>query len=249
MASVIPFGQPILIGHHSEAADRRYRDRIHTNMGKGIEHEKTAKHWEARAEAAENNRSIQSDDPAATHKLAQEIARLEHRQTIMKEANKILRSKGSDQDKIEKMALLYSIDQDKASETLTRLSKPDFAGRIGYPDYALTNNGANIRRQKARLAELIATADRETTEYSIEGVKVVENAEDNRLQLFFDGKPDEETRDRLKGRGFKWARSVGAWQRQLNTLGDNACYYAVQAITGWNHADIMQALQAEGEKI
>jgi hypothetical protein len=29
MADAIPFGQPILDGHHSEGRDRRYRDRIH----------------------------------------------------------------------------------------------------------------------------------------------------------------------------------------------------------------------------
>jgi hypothetical protein len=28
MASVIPFGQPILVGHHSEGRDRRYRVRL-----------------------------------------------------------------------------------------------------------------------------------------------------------------------------------------------------------------------------
>jgi len=35
MSSVIPFGQPILVGHYSEAADRRYRERIHAKMRKG----------------------------------------------------------------------------------------------------------------------------------------------------------------------------------------------------------------------
>ena len=34
MASAIPFGQPILVGHHSEGRDRRYRDRIHNTFGK-----------------------------------------------------------------------------------------------------------------------------------------------------------------------------------------------------------------------
>jgi hypothetical protein len=38
-----------------------------------------------------------------------------------------------------------------------------------------------------------------------------------RLQLFFDGKPDENTRSILKSNGFKWAPSQGAWQRQLNS--------------------------------
>ena len=45
----------------------------------------------------------------------------------------------------------------------------------------------------------------------------------NALQIFFDEIPDEEVRRELKGRGFKWARSVGAWQRQLT---DNAIYAA-----------------------
>lgn len=36
MASAIPFGQPILVGHHSEGRDRRYRARIHDTFGKAF---------------------------------------------------------------------------------------------------------------------------------------------------------------------------------------------------------------------
>ncbi len=36
MAQAIPFGQPILIGHHSEGRDRRYRDRIHSTYERGF---------------------------------------------------------------------------------------------------------------------------------------------------------------------------------------------------------------------
>ena len=32
MASVIPFGQPILIGHHSENRDRRFRKTVKTGQ-------------------------------------------------------------------------------------------------------------------------------------------------------------------------------------------------------------------------
>ena len=31
------------------------------------------------------------------------------------------------------------------------------------------------------------------------------NREDNRLQVFFDGKPDADTRAELKSSGFRWA--------------------------------------------
>ena len=35
------------------------------------------------------------------------------------------------------------------------------------------------------------------------------------LQLFFEAKPSEEQRRELQSKGFKWAPSQGAWQRQL----------------------------------
>ena len=44
--------------------------------------------------------------------------------------------------------------QEKALELL----KPDFVGRIGYPSFEITNNGATIRTVKARIEELSALA-------------------------------------------------------------------------------------------
>lgn len=43
-----------------------------------------------------------------------------------------------------------------------------------------------------------------------------------RIQLFFEGKPEPEVRDVLKHNGFRWAPSVGAWQRHLNANGKSA---------------------------
>ena len=37
MASIIPFGQPILVGHHSEKRDRNYRGRIHKKFERSFE--------------------------------------------------------------------------------------------------------------------------------------------------------------------------------------------------------------------
>lgn len=36
MAVQTPFGQPILVGHHSENRDRNFRDRIHNTFGKAF---------------------------------------------------------------------------------------------------------------------------------------------------------------------------------------------------------------------
>jgi hypothetical protein len=52
MASAIPFGQPILVGHYSEKRDRNYRERIHNTFGKAFEESDKAKHYASRAATA-----------------------------------------------------------------------------------------------------------------------------------------------------------------------------------------------------
>ena len=66
---------------------------------------------------------------------------------------------------------------------------------------------------KARIEQLKAPAHDETTEEQIGAVRIVENTEENRLQLFFPGQPSASFRRQLKRSGFRWARSQGAWQR------------------------------------
>src|SRR3990167_11102227 len=51
MGSVIPFGQPILVGHHSEGRDRRYRARIGKAYDRGAELSSKADYYESRAES------------------------------------------------------------------------------------------------------------------------------------------------------------------------------------------------------
>jgi hypothetical protein len=85
---------------------------------------------------------------------------------------------------------------------ITQLKEPDFCGRTGFASYETTNNGANIRRLKVRIADLERNATRETKEIERQdGLRIVENAEDNRLQIFFPSKP-------RKPRGHPQARRV-----------------------------------------
>lgn len=51
--SGIPFGQPILVGHHSERRHRRALEKAHANLGKGVEAQRDA---ERASEAAERAR-------------------------------------------------------------------------------------------------------------------------------------------------------------------------------------------------
>lgn len=61
----------------------------------------------------------------------------------------------------------------------------------------------------------------ESKEYVIGTTKVIQNTELNRLQLEFEGKPNEDVRETLKKNGFKWSPKNSVWQRQLTT---NAIY-------------------------
>lgn len=85
LTSIIPFGQPILVGHHSERGHRRLLDKIHNGMGKSIELGKTAEYYQNRADNMSNN--ISSDDPDAVEKLKVKLIKLEDRQKDMKEQN------------------------------------------------------------------------------------------------------------------------------------------------------------------
>ncbi|PSL23489.1 hypothetical protein [Dyadobacter jiangsuensis] len=61
--------------------------------------------------------------------------------------------------------------------------------------------------------------DKENKTHYFKGLEVVENYDEDRLQLIFDGKPTEEARSLLKKNGFRWSLRFSAWQRQLT---DNA---------------------------
>jgi hypothetical protein len=93
-----------------------------------------------------------------------------------------------------------------------------------YPSYCLSNLGATIRNTKKRIAELEEAANRKPSEpVEGDGWSMEECPDDNRIRVFFDSKPPRETCKLMRQHGFKWAPSVGAWQRMLNGAG---CYAA-----------------------
>jgi len=221
----IPFGQPILVGHHSEKRDRNYRRKAGNSIDKGMELQKAAGEAAARA-ASVGTGGISSDDPDSVSKLREKLENLETLQVRMTAANKIVRKfKGDEQN-----GMMALEQQGFTAGQAQKLFEPDFCGRLGFPSYALTNNGANIRRIKQRIESLSKAADRQTTETEIGGVKVVENTELNRLQMIFPGKPSVEVRNLLKRNGFRWSPSEGAWQRHLHNSGIAFARYVFEQI-------------------
>lgn len=175
MAGCIPFGQPILVGHYSEKRDRNYRAKIESKFDNGFNLLKKSEYLEERARAAEKNDAIFSDDPAAVEKLEDKITRLEERQARMIAANKLVRK--NDREGLLNMGFSEHI----ADELL----KPDCCGRYGFADYATKNNNANIRRLKLRVQVLEKKQAQTTCEKEVNGIRIVDNVEENRLQLFF----------------------------------------------------------------
>jgi Domain of unknown function (DUF3560) len=215
MGQCIPFGQPILIGHHSERRDRNFRNRIHNTYGKSFKLNDKASYYEGKADSVGSG-GISSDDPEAIQKLKAELAACEANQANMKAANKLLKKR----DMAGLKALGYS------DEAIHELLNPRFSNNIGYAPFTLSNNNANIRRIKLRIQDLENRAKRQDKEEERNGYTYREDTAENRVMFIFDGKPDEATRGVLKRHTFKWSPSRGAWVRHLNSAG----LYAAQQV-------------------
>jgi hypothetical protein len=70
MAEAIPFGQPILVGHHSEGRDRNYRARMGRTYDRAFEGMAEAERLEGRAAAAEANQAHRESVPATLRRIA-----------------------------------------------------------------------------------------------------------------------------------------------------------------------------------
>lgn len=213
MASVIPFGQPILVGHHSERGDRNFRGKISRTFEKSFELHKKAEHYDNKA-ASVGTGGISSDDPDAVQKLRKQLEGAERTQETMKAVNKAIRSsKSPESQKAALMALGYTEVQ--AAQVLEK----DCFGQIGFASYSLTNNSANIRRLKGRIADLEKSKQRVEVERAGNGFIYREDTTENRVMFIFEDKPGEATRKLLGDNSFNWSPTRNAWIRKLTNAG------------------------------
>ncbi len=225
-ADSIPLGQPILVGHHSEGRDRNFRAKIHSDMGKAYALEDKAGRLLDQARAV--GRTIMSDDPEALTKLQAKLTIAKDSHAIMVAANKAIRAHKGDQ-----AAAIAAIVKTTGmlEENARVLLRPDFGDGMGFASYALANSKAEIFRIERRIKEIEhAMQGVDVERVMASGVKYREDVALNRVMLIFGYKPDSAARDILKGKGFRWAPSNEAWQRQLNNAGRYAAQCVVESL-------------------
>ena len=211
----IPLGQPILVGHHSEGRHRAALKRSHSAMDKSVEAMQKADYYAGKA-AGVGRGGISSDDPEAIKKLRAELVDMQASQDSMKAANKAIRANKSAGTRLAALIAL-GFSERNAAEAI----KPDYAGRIWFPGYALSNNSGNMRRIELRIKQLEAIQERQPKEEAGAGYTYREDTDENRVMFIFEGKPDVATRQLLKANGFKWSpsRDGKPWVRHLNNAG------------------------------
>ena len=179
--------------------------------------------------------AVKSDDPEVLDFLRAKLAGLEEAHALMVSANAYYR----------KNKTLEGFEGIPA-DTMAWITRPGVylpGGRNGdgsplafygkpFPTYELTNSNANIKRVKQRIETLEAVKASKSIEEEHDGYTYREDAEAMRVQLRFDGKPDDETRALLKRNGFRWAPSQGVWQRQLNDNGKYAAHRVMEVLDG-----------------
>lgn len=225
ISGMIPMGQPILVGHHSERRHRRDIERIDRAFAKQHEAYEKAKRLERQA-AGVGRGGVSSDDPDAIAKLRVQLASDEASRAAGKAVNKLIgaavrkaRKTVGEDGSLDYEAIVRSLDLGAADERAMVAACRMYQGYRA-PKYDFANISANIRRLKARIQELEAAEERPEAE-AIEGAgfRIEEDKEANRVRIYFDEKPNKEARTLLKSEAFRWAPSVGVWQRQLTTNG------------------------------
>ena len=130
-------------------------------------------------------------------------------QELMKAANRIIRKKLIDVDKLQELVDLGLLEN-KVRELLVA----DCCGDTGFPRYTLTNNNAKIKRLKSKVltmkARIAAKQKFQPIVFPVGRIDI----ESDRVVIYHDEKPEKEVRDKLKSRGFRWSGQYGCWCRK-----------------------------------
>ena len=179
---------------------------------------------------------ISADDPQAVQKLEKKLESLEKAQETMKAVNAYYR-------KHKTLDGCPHLPPEGLEKLKADMASSWHLGDKPFATWALSNNSAEIRRVKDRIKSLSQQKEIGFVGWEFDGGKVEANTEANRLQIFFEDKPDEATREALKSNGFRWSPKAGAWQRQLTSNAYYAADYvkAIAPLTGEKPTELQRA--------
>jgi len=179
--------------------------------------------------------TVRTGDSNAVEALREKLAKMEVQHEFMKAANKVIKGKGEQEEKVE--ALLALDDNLTEAEAVKILTVPDCFNHIGFATFELTNSNARIKHAKEQLEKAQKLASQVTTETMIGAVRIINNVEDDRLELYFPARTSKELYDELKAHGFRFTPSksvkggVGCFQA---FRGANADYWAPKLAAQYN---------------
>ena len=83
LSHAFEFGQPILVGHHSERKARRTQERMHDNMSKAVESSRAASHYLYRAESVQCHADYKARPDVRARRIKTLLADLrDHQRTL-----------------------------------------------------------------------------------------------------------------------------------------------------------------------
>jgi hypothetical protein len=193
----------------------RFNNRKHEKANRSKHrHYEIFREWRERAKKA----IVRKAQPAKTfvseiERYKAELEGMKRNHELMKNCNAIIKkSKGTD-------CTSLLVEAGLSESNAKKIQLPDFANRIGFASFSLTNNNANIKRVEERIKTLEAKEQRATTvgqeSLQFNGGVIIYNHEADRIQIKHDTKPQPEIISLLKSNGFKWSPSQSVWQRQL----------------------------------
>ena len=221
-----------MVGHHSESRHRRDIARADCALGNAVQADQAAR---AAAERARSSGyAIQVRDDDATEALAAKVERLEATHAHYTRHNKEAR-KGT-----------HTISQDcPGCQMIADKGKYMRTEGIRLPPYVLNNSRGRIKQAKEQLAKAHQVAARKAaaTEAGQDAEPIVEgegwtirdDIAQDRVRIYFDGKPAHEVRAIVKNYGFRWSPRATAWQRQNTPSGIFAARQVAAALTQEAH--------------
>ena len=152
------------------------------------------------------NYVIQSTDPKAADMLKENLSHVKSNNEYMQKINDHYKEHGT-------VVGCPGVDDETAEKLNSRVKDGQ---ETPYPGSFFKQNYETMRRLQSNIDRVEQKPETLFKGWQFEGGKAVANLANNRLQLLFNERPNEQQRNMLKQNGFKWAPTAEAWQRPLD---------------------------------